>query len=54
VSSQLQVPVALTTAKESQYLTDRRLAGPQNQYGGEGEEIESLLLPGINPRSSSP
>jgi hypothetical protein len=36
------------------YPLDRRLAGPQSRSGSYGEEKNLLLLPGIEPRPSSP
>jgi hypothetical protein len=35
------------------YPLDRRLGGPQSQSGRYGKEKNPLLLPGIEPRSSS-
>jgi hypothetical protein len=40
--------------KNPQYPLYRRLGGPQSRSGRGGEEKYSLLLPGIEPRSSSP
>jgi hypothetical protein len=35
--------------KSPQYSLDRKIGGPQSQYGSAGEEEKSLLLPGIEP-----
>jgi hypothetical protein len=50
VNGQLYVPSALPTGKQSLYLSDGRLSGPQNRSGRYGEEKNPLLLPGIEPR----
>jgi hypothetical protein len=38
VSDQLHAPAALPPGKESRYLLDRRLGGPQSRPGGGGQE----------------
>jgi len=52
VSGQLHA-LATPQEKSPQYPLDGRLSGPQIQSGYGGKEINSQLMPGIEPRSSS-
>jgi hypothetical protein len=53
VSGQLHGPATLPLEKEPQVPLDRRLGGPQSQFGRCGEERNLLPLLGIEPRPSS-
>jgi hypothetical protein len=54
VSGQLHTSAALPPRKEPQYPLDRRLWGPQSQYGCFRVDRNLLSLPGIEPRPFSP
>jgi hypothetical protein len=54
VSGQLHAPAALLPGKIPQYPLCRRLGRPQSRYGHHKVEKIILLLPGIEPRTSSP
>jgi hypothetical protein len=49
VSGQLHAPAALSPGKSPWYPLDRRLHGPQSQFGCGGEEKNSQPLPGLKP-----
>jgi hypothetical protein len=49
ISGQLHAPAALLPGKSPWYPLDRRLGGPQNQFGQGGEEKNSQPLPGFEP-----
>jgi hypothetical protein len=49
VSGQLHTPAALPQGKNPLYPLDRRLGGPQNRSGHDGEEKNSHAPPGIEP-----
>jgi len=48
VSDQLHTPAALRLGKNPWYLSDRRLGGPQTQYGPSNEEKKSFRAPAAN------
>jgi len=52
VSGQLHDPTALPQGKSPRYLLDWRLGGLQSRSGCDGEEKNSQLPPGFEPRSS--
>jgi len=54
ISGQLYALATLPTWKSPWYPWDRRLGGPQSQYGCSSEEKKSLTLLEIKPQSSSP
>jgi hypothetical protein len=56
VSGLLHAPTALSSVREPlRYPSDRRWGGLQNRFGRGGEKkIQSLPLPELEPRSSSP
>jgi len=54
VSGQIHIPVTLSQGKDPRFPLDRRLDGPQSQFGRGGEEKNSLPLLGIEPQPSSP
>jgi hypothetical protein len=51
VSGQLHAPAALPQGKSPWYSLDRRLGGPQNRSGRDGEERNSQTPPGIEPEN---
>jgi len=54
VSDQLRAPIALSPGKGFCYRLDRKLCGHRSRSGRSGEREGSLLLSGIEPRSSRP
>jgi len=54
MNDQLHVPTALAPGKSLRYPLDRKLGGHQSRSGRDDEERNSLPLPGIVNRSSSP
>jgi hypothetical protein len=54
VSGQLHAPAALSQGRALWYPLDRRLGGPQNQSGHDGEKKNSHFLPGLEPAIIQP
>jgi hypothetical protein len=51
VSVQLHAPATLPQGKSRWYPLDRRLSGPQNRSGHDGEEKNSQTRQESNPRT---
>jgi hypothetical protein len=49
VSGQLQTPAASPQGESPCYPSDRRLGGPQSQFGRGGEEKNAQMFPGLEP-----